>query len=136
MTVEGVSHITFIVRDLGKMGRLIVGALGGKEVYSSGDDTFSVSREKFFVLGGQWIAAMEGEPVTERSYNHVAFKVADNDLPKYRKAIEALGLEVKPPRPRVKGEGHSLYFYDFDGHLFELHSGTLEERLKRYDEGR
>ena len=132
MTVEGVSHITFIVRDLDKMAELIVGALGGEEVYSSGDDTFSVSREKFFVLGGQWLAAMEGEPVTERSYNHVAFKVSDDDLPKYRASIEALGLEVKPPRPRVEGEGQSLYFYDFDGHLFELHTGTLEERLERY----
>lgn len=135
MTVEGVSHITFVVRDLDKMAQLIVGALGGEEVYSSGDDTFSVSREKFFVLGGQWLAAMEGDPVAERSYNHVAFKVADSDLPTYRAAIEALGLEVKPPRPRVAGEGQSLYFYDFDGHLFELHTGTLEERLKRYGEG-
>ncbi|NNE23676.1 MAG: FosX/FosE/FosI family fosfomycin resistance thiol transferase, partial [Rhizobiales bacterium] len=88
---------------------------------------------KFFVLGGQWLAAMEGDPVAERSYNHVAFKVAENDLPTYRTAIEALGLEVKPPRPRVEGEGQSLYFYDYDGHLFELHTGTLEERLRRYD---
>ena len=135
MTVEGVSHITFVVRDLDKMAELLVGVLGGEEVYSSGDDTFSVSREKFFVLGGQWLAAMEGDPVAERSYNHVAFKVADDDLPTYRAAIEALGLEVKPPRPRVEGEGQSLYFYDFDGHLFELHTGTLEERLKRYGEG-
>ncbi len=30
------------------------------------------------------------------------------------------------------GEGHSLYFYDHDNHLFELHTGTLEERLARY----
>ena len=135
MTVEGVSHITFVVRDLDKMAELLVGVLGGEEVYSSGDDTFSVSREKFFVLGGQWLAAMEGDPVAERSYNHVAFKVADDDLPTYRAAIEALRLEVKPPRPRVEGEGQSLYFYDFDGHLFELHTGTLEERLKRYGEG-
>jgi len=136
MTVEGVSHITFIVRNLDKMAKLIVGVLGGKEVYSSGDDTFSVSREKFFVLGGQWIAAMEGDPVTEHSYDHVAFKVSDDDLPEYRKAIETLGLEVKPPRPRIEGEGQSLYFYDFDGHLFELHTGTLEERLRRYGKGR
>ena len=129
--IEGVSHITFVVRDLDKMADLIVGALGGEEVYSSGDSTFSISREKFFVLGGQWIAAMEGEP-SERSYDHVAFKVSEEDLPRYRKAIERLGLEIEPPRPRVEGEGQSLYFYDFDGHLLELHTGTLEERLKRY----
>lgn len=134
--LEGISHITFTVRDLGKMAELLVGVFGGEEVYSSGDETYSLSREKFFVLGGQWIAAMEGEPVAERSYNHVAFKVSEDDLPQYRTAIEALGLEVKPPRPRIEGEGQSLYFYDFDGHLFELHTGTLDERLKRYAEGR
>ncbi|HTD28660.1 MAG TPA: hypothetical protein VK660_04665 [Xanthomonadaceae bacterium] len=46
--------------------------------------------------------------------------------------LQALGVEVKPPRPRVESEGQSLYFYDFDNHLFELHTGTLEQRLDRY----
>ena len=50
--------------------------------------------------------------------------------------IEALGLDLLPPRPRVEGEGRSLYFYGPDNHLFELHTGTLEERLARYAKGR
>ena len=33
----------------------------------------------------------------------------------------------------MTGEGRSLYFYDDDNHLFELHTGTLEERLQRYE---
>ncbi len=32
----------------------------------------------------------------------------------------------------MAGEGRSLYFHDHDNHLFELHTGTLEERLARY----
>ena len=43
-----------------------------------------------------------------------------------------MGLEIRPPRQRVPGEGRSLYFYDDDNHLFELHTGTLAERLERY----
>jgi catechol 2,3-dioxygenase-like lactoylglutathione lyase family enzyme len=35
--IEGLSHITFIVKDLERMKLLLVGALGGKEVYDSGD---------------------------------------------------------------------------------------------------
>ena len=132
MTVEGISHITFIVRDLEKMRQLIVDVLGGEEVYSSGDDTFSLSREKFFLLGGQWIAVMQGEPQPERSYNHVAFKVSEDDLPRLTNAIRELGLDIRPPRPRIDGEGQSLYFHDFDNHLFELHTGTLEQRLASY----
>jgi catechol 2,3-dioxygenase-like lactoylglutathione lyase family enzyme len=71
-----------------------------------------------------------------RTYNHVAFKVNAEDLPRYKTAIERLGLEMRESRPRVEGEGHSIYFYDYDNHLFELHTGTLEERLQRYAEGR
>lgn len=47
-------------------------------------------------------------------------------------SLRKLGVEIKPPRPRVEGEGQSLYFYDFDKHLFELHTGTLAQRLQRY----
>ncbi|TFH41445.1 MAG: hypothetical protein E4H01_14970 [Lysobacterales bacterium] len=69
--VEGISHITFVVNDLEKMKHLIIEVLGGEEVYSSGEDTFSISKEKFFL----------------------------------------------------------------DNHLFELHTGTLEDRLRRYTDG-
>jgi fosfomycin resistance protein FosX len=130
--IEGLSHITFIVKDLERMKRLLVGALGGKEVYDSGGKQFSLSPEKFFEVGGVWIAIMEGEPLSERNYNHVAFKVPARDLPLYRAAIEKLGLPICEPRPRIDGEGQSLYFYDFDNHLFELHTGTLTDRLAAY----
>ena len=130
--IEGLSHITFIAKDLERMKLLLVGALGGKEVYDSGDKQFSISREKFFEVGGIWIAVMEGDPLLEKTYNHVAFKVPANDLPRYRAAIEKLGLPIREPRPRIDGEGLSLYFYDFDNHLFELHTGTLAERLAAY----
>ena len=75
---------------------------------------------------------MEGEPPAERSYQHVAFAVDEADLPRYQARLEALGVDIRPPRPRVEGEGLSLYFHDFDNHLFELHTGTLEQRLTRY----
>jgi len=131
--IEGLSHITFIVKDLQRMKLLLVGALGGKEIYDSGDKLFSLSREKFFAVGGVWIAVMEGDTLSEETYNHVAFKVSADDLPRYRAAIERLGLPIREPRPRIEGEGQSLYFYDFDNHLFELHTATLDERLSAYE---
>ena len=130
--IEGLSHMTFIVRDLERMTRLMTDVLGAREVYASGDRTFSRSREKFFDLAGLWIAVMEGEALAQRSYNHVAFKIREEDFELYHQRIEAAGLEFEPPRPRVSGEGRSLYFYDDDNHLFELHTGTLRERLDRY----
>lgn len=132
----GISHLTFIVRDLDRMAAFLCEGLGAREVYDSAQRNFSLSREKFFVLGDTWLAAMEGEPPTERSYQHVAFAVSEADLPLYRARLQALGVEIRPPRKRVDGEGLSLYFYDFDNHLFELHAGTLEQRLARYAGGR
>lgn len=134
--IEGLSHLTFIVRDLERMSRLIVDVLGGREIYASGDATFSISREKFFLVGGLWVAIMEGEPLPTRTYNHVAFKVAEQDLDGLKSKIAALGLEMRESRPRVEGEGASIYFHDWDNHLFELHTGTLEQRLERYAKGR
>ncbi len=109
--IEGISHITFIVKDLDKMKTLITEVLGGEEVYSSGAETFSVAREKFFLVNGTWIAAMEGDPLPEKTYNHIAFKISAKDIGRYKAAIEKLGLEMRESRPRVEGEGHSIYFY-------------------------
>lgn len=130
--MEGISHITFVVRDLERMATFLREGLGAREVYDSAARNFSLAREKFFVLGGVWLAAMEGEPPAGRSYQHVAFRVGESELPLYQARLEALGVEVRPPRKRVEGEGLSLYFHDFDNHLFELHSGTLEQRLVAY----
>lgn len=134
--IEGLSHITLITRDLDRMSAIVSQVLDGQEVYCSGDDSFSVSREKFFIVGGQWVAIMEGESLPTRTYNHIAFKIPAGSVDEYRRRIEALGLELRESRPRVEGEGESLYFYDHDNHLFELHTGTLEERLERYRRGR
>ncbi len=118
------------------MARFLCEGLGAREIYDSrATGEFSLSREKFFELGGVWIAAMQGEPPTARSYQHLAFAVNEDDLPRYECRLRALGAEFRESRPRIDGEGASLYFYDFDNHLFELHAGTLEQRLARYGRG-
>lgn len=137
MSLQGLSHLTFVVRDLERAAAFFCAGLGGEEVYDSAARNFSLSHEKFFRVGGVWIAAMEageGEAPVPRTYRHAAFKVAEEELPAFEARLRALGVEVRPPRPRVAGEGRSLYVYDFDGHLFELHAGSLEERLARYAE--
>ena len=131
--IEGLSHITLLVKDLNRAAALFTGALDAQAVYASGDNTFSLSREMFFLIGGVWLCLMEGEPPKERSYAHVAFKVPADELDGYRERLQAAGAEILPSRPRIGAEGRSIYFYDFDNHLFELHTGTLDERLKGYE---
>lgn len=130
--IRGISHITLIVGDLDKTAALLQAIFDAKIVYSSGDKQFSLSREMFFLIGDLWLCIMEGEAHLARSYNHIAFEISDADYELYRSKVIASGVELRPERSRVEGEGRSIYFYDFDNHLFELHTGTLAERLERY----
>jgi catechol 2,3-dioxygenase-like lactoylglutathione lyase family enzyme len=132
MKIQGISHITFIVRDLERSAHLFTYLFGAREVYSSGDRYHSLTREKFLMIGELWIALMEGDPVAEKTYNHIAFRVSSDDLPRYHDMVEELKLEIMQSRPRVPGEGESLYFYDYDNHLFELHAGDCNERVEAY----
>ena len=128
----GLSHITFVVSDLDRMETILTRVLDARKTYDSGADTFSLSAERFFDIGGIWVAIMQGDPLPERSYNHVAFKMGADEYDDRLARIKALGLEVREGRARVPEEGHSIYFYDHDNHLFELHSGNLQTRLARY----
>ncbi|MGL5896498.1 MAG: FosX/FosE/FosI family fosfomycin resistance hydrolase [Lactococcus lactis] len=131
--IEGLSHMTFIVKDLEQTKHMLEYLFSAKEVYSSDGKNFSILNEKFFIIGNMWIAIMENKKdKLSRTYNHIAFKINEIDYDQYLYKIKQLNLILKSPRTRVKGEASSIYFYDYDNHLFELHTGTLEERLKEY----
>lgn len=51
MNVLGVGHVTFVVGDPDRMARFLCDGLGAESGYDSGERSFSLSREKFFVLG-------------------------------------------------------------------------------------
>ena len=57
--IGGLSHITFIVSDLDKMEVILMKVLDAKKIYDSGDRTYSLSKERFFDIGGIWVATME-----------------------------------------------------------------------------
>jgi len=132
--INGISHITFIVNDLDRTSHMLEYIFDAEEVYSSDDDIHSYSQEKYFSIDGIWIAIMQGESLPEKTYDHVAFKISETDYDIYLERINTLGLEIKKDRDRISGEGRSIYFYDYDNHLFELHTGLLEERLRSYSD--
>lgn len=128
-----ISHITFICRDLAKTTVFLKELFDAKEVYASKAKIFSLSKEKFFKIGDLWIVIMEGNPI-DKTYNHIAFEVDSKKIKTLKQKIKKLGLSLLPGRDRKRAEGESLYFYDYDNHLFELHAGNLEARLKFYEQ--
>lgn len=81
--IESVSHITFVVKDLERTTSLYKELFGAKEVYYSGDQLHSISKERFFIIGGQWIAVMENKEILNKTYHHVAFKISEEDVDYY-----------------------------------------------------
>ena len=92
--IESISHITLVVRDLERTSLFLREIFDAEEVYDSAAKNFSLSREKFFIVAGTWIALMEGEPAAERTYNHVAFKVPDSEFDDYLSRLKRLGVEI------------------------------------------
>ena len=123
--VTGISHITFVVEDLQQTAIFWERIFGAKEVYSS-------STAKYFLTNDLWIALNKGVPLAERTYDHIAFTIQDSDFDGFVERINDVGAEIIQGRTRLDGEGRSVYFYDYDNHLFELHTGTLSERLASY----
>ena len=126
------NHITLICKNIEKTTLFLKRIFDAIEYYGTKEITYSLSKEKFFKIADVWIVIMEGEPVP-KTYNHIAFHASPSEFPKLRLELEKLGLEIIPGRSRRLEEGESIYFYDYDNHLFELHSGTIEERLSFYN---
>ena len=123
--IIGISHITLIVADLNKTSLFFEKLFGAKIVFSS-------PTANYLLLNDLWVALNQGESLSEQTYNHIAFKIHDSDIDDYIKRVHDFGFELIQGRTRSEGEGRSVYFYDYDNHLFELHSGTLSERLDSY----
>jgi catechol 2,3-dioxygenase-like lactoylglutathione lyase family enzyme len=107
--IEGLSHVTFVVRDLDRTSDFLSKIFDAEEIYTSGDATFSISREKFFLIGGVWVAIMEGPSLPERTYNHVAFKISEDDFDAYADRLRSMDVRLRESRGRVEEEGRSLY---------------------------
>lgn len=114
-----ISHITLIVQNLAKTTTMLETLFEAEEIYDSRDQSHSYFPEKFFLIDGLWLAVMEdASQKLPKTYNHIAFKIDQ--------------AQIDSLITRIKGEGASIYFYDDDNHLFELHTGTLAERLHHY----
>ncbi|CEG26331.1 metallothiol transferase FosB [Bacillus sp. B-jedd] len=128
MAVKGLNHFLFSVSDLERSIAFYQDALGAR-LLVKGRST------AYFDLARMWLALNEEKDILRNeiraSYTHVAFSVDEADFDGMVERLKRLGVEILPGRERDK---RSVYFMDPDGHRFEFHTGTLEDRLDYYRE--
>jgi catechol 2,3-dioxygenase-like lactoylglutathione lyase family enzyme len=118
-----IAHIALIVRDPARTAgflRELFDAPVFRRTDAEGHD------ETFIRLGVTWFALVGADVKRERTGDHVAFRVAPASIPLIADKLKSKGCEFI-----LSDSGTSLYFFDFDNHVFELDSSDEEQELNR-----
>ncbi|CCQ92805.1 Metallothiol transferase FosB [[Clostridium] ultunense Esp] len=127
--MESINHITFSVSNLDKSIEFYEKILNGK-LLVKGD------KLAYFDLNGLWLALNLEEDIPRneiyKSYTHISFTIDEKDFEKKLEELRRLDVNIQIGRPRHKDEGKSIYFRDPDGHLFEFHTKSRDDRINYY----
>ena len=110
--LKSISHIALVVTDPERTALLFATLFAAKTVRRVDADGHN---ETFINLGNTWFLLAKAAVERQRTGDHIAFHVTKADLLAIAGKLKAMNLEFILARSDT-----SLYFFDYDNHVFEL----------------
>jgi RimJ/RimL family protein N-acetyltransferase len=120
---DSISHVALVVADPARTALLFKNLFPTKIVNRVDADGHD---ETFFNLGNTWFVLVKGAGQRERVGDHIAFHVTKAELQATTEKLKAMHLEFILAR-----SDSSLYFFDYDNHVFELDTTDINRELNR-----
>ena len=119
--LNSIGHIALVVADPARTVSLFEALFEAKTVRRIDADGHD---ETFSCLANTWFLLAKATVERQRTGDHIAFHVTKADLLATAEKLRGMNLEFMLAR-----SDSSLYFFDYDNHLFELDTTDLQTEL-------